>query len=357
MISLGRLTSPTVRRETRSYTSDRLDAAFYAASTGQALATAVGAVETSIGMLSRAMSLATVTPSNNLTRSITAPFLELVVRELLTMGSIVCDLEVDQRGLVLRPASAASVMRGDSDPASWVYVLTMTGPSSSSTRYRRRDEIAALVYGRNARQPWAGCPPWRSAQVSSDLIAGLEKQLAGESSSSSGYVLAVPDTGDHGQAADADGEDDPLTALRRDLAAARGRTLLAPSMSGGFGAGPGVSPHDEYQAKRFGIDPPEAVIELRRDVERTMLAAFGVPPAILDPKVAGTAMREGLRFFQSQTVTPLATLIAVQLSEALGEDITLTLPRPTDVATLSRAIHSLTQSGMSISDARAVVGL
>ena len=157
-------------------------------------------------------------------------------------------------------------------------------------------------------------------------------------------MLAVPDVGDKGQAADADGEDDPLvTALRRDLAAARGRTLLAPSMAAGFGGGPGVSPHDEYQAKRFGIDAPESTIELRRDVERSVLSCYGILPALFHPQAAGTALREAARTVHALSAVPVAELVAAQFSEALGEPVTLDLRRgrATDIATQARAVGSL----------------
>ena len=126
------------------------------------------------------------------------------------------------------------VVRGTNDPASWEYLLTMNGPATSTTRRRRRDEVAALVYGPSPASPWKGNAPWQSAPLSSQLMAGIERQLSGEASSSSGYVIPMPDTGDRGQAADADGEDDPLTTLRRDMAASRGKTLLVPSLAGGL---------------------------------------------------------------------------------------------------------------------------
>ena len=50
---------------------------------------------------------------------------------------------------------------------------------------------------------------------------------------------------------------------------------------------------------------------------------------------------------------PIAQLVAAQLSEALDESITLTLPRATDVATLSRAIGSLVYGKASRSVRRA----
>ena len=57
------------------------------------------------------------------------------------------------------------------------------------------------------------------------------------------------------------------------------------------------------------------------------------------------------------TIEPIAVIVADQLSEALGVDVKLTMPRAADVATLARAVQSLTGAGMPIAEARAVVGL
>ena len=53
----------------------------------------------------------------------------------------------------------------------------------------------------------------------------------------------------------------------------------------------------------------------------------------------------------------MAELVAAQLSEALDEAITLTLPRPTDTATLARAVGSLVTAGLDVAEAREIVGL
>ena len=262
MITLGLTPPPREDRAAdtdRTYTTDRVGALMASSAGPGAVATAVAAVEIAAGLWSRALALATVTPQTARTRAITPAILELAGRSLARRGQVVFDLEVDAGGaLALIPCAAATVLLGSPDPASWIYSLQCYGPSSTVTRYRPRDGVVHLQYGREATRPWQGRAPWQTAQLTGALLAGVERQLSGEAESASGYVLAVPDVGDKGQAVDADGEDDPLTALRRDLAAARGRTLLAPSMAAGFGGGPGVSPttSHEYLARRFGANPP-----------------------------------------------------------------------------------------------------
>ena len=98
------------------------------------------------------------------------------------------------------------------------------------TVYRGQSGVAHLQYAVDPARPWLGRPPWASASLSGTLLAGIERQLAGEAGSASGYILPTPDVGDRGQeGADADELEDPLTTLRRDLAAAGGKTMLAPT--------------------------------------------------------------------------------------------------------------------------------
>ena len=101
-------------------------------------------------------------------------------------------------------------------------------------------------------------------------------------------------------------------------------------------------PGKDYKPERFGFAPPETTVEARRDVERSILAACGVPPVLANHAAPGTSMREAWRQLTVGTVEPLATLIADQLSDALSVGVTLTMPRSADVATLARAVQSLT---------------
>ena len=68
-------------------------------------------------------------------------------------------------------------------------------------------------------------------------------------------------------------------------------------------------------------------------------------------------MREAGRQTHANSSVAIATLIASQLTEALSEEVTLTLPRSTDMATLARAVGSLVTSGVDVREAREIVGL
>ena len=348
-------------RDAGNFTERQLSAFETSASGTDAVATGVSAVETAAGFYGRDLALAEVTPRNSRTMSITPSWLMLAGRELARCGSFRCDIQVVRGNVVLVPASSAFAVQGTSDPSSWVWIITLFGPGDTITKYRTNDGVLNLTLGSSVTRPWEGCPPWKAATMSGGLLSGIERQLSGEAKSRSGYVLPVPDLGDRGQGEDADGETDPLTTLRRDLAAAEGRTMLAPSMSSGFGGGPGIAPStaNEYMARRFGANPPESLTELRRDVERSILGAYGILPSTLDPKSSGTALREARRQFHAGTVVPLAIIVETALSEALNEDVKLNMRKgkATDSATLARAIASLTSSGMDLESAIVAVGL
>lgn len=345
--------------ETRSYTSAVVNAVEAAAAgTGGGVVAATAAVEVSAGAWARALSLATVEPQTRRTAPLTPSLLAMVGRALCRSGQIVFDLEVTGGRLMMLPASAAHVTTGSGDRRSWAYTVTVDGPGDTRTSYRMRDGVAHLQYAVDPVRPWLGRAPWATAPLSAGLLAGIERQLSGEAGSASGYILPTPDVGERGQEGeDADEEDDPLTTLRRDLAAAAGRTVLAPTTAAGFGAGPGAAPSKDYKPERFGFAPPETAVEARRDVERSILAACGVPPVLANHAAPGTSMREAWRQFTVGTIEPLAVIISDQLSEALGVRVTLKMPRAADVATLARALQSLTGAGMSVDQAREVVGL
>ena len=80
---------------------------------------------------------------------------------------------------------------------------TINGPTGGRSYSRPRAAVCHLLYGQTSAASWRGVPPWASASLSGRLLAGVERQLAGEARlAASGYfLLSVPDTGDRGAAA------------------------------------------------------------------------------------------------------------------------------------------------------------
>ena len=344
------------------YTSLVTAALESAAAGGSSVAAATAAVETAAGFWGRALALATVTPVNRRTAALTPQFLEMAGRELARAGQLVCDIDTTGGVVRLHPAAQSYVTTGSVDPATWVYTITLTGASDTRVVYRRRDGLVHLMYGTAPGRNWIGRAPWMAAGLSGDLIAGIERQLAGEARSASGYVLPVPDVGDKGAADDTASEaDDPLTSIRRDLAAAGGKTVLAPTTASGWTAGAAAAPSSDWTARRFGLHPPPATVELRRDVGRDIIACYGLPSVLWDHAAPGGSLREAWRAALALSIQPLVELVTGELRRALDvPDLVLDMKRAraADVTMLSRAVSSLAGvEGVTFDQARELVGL
>ena len=124
--------------------------------------------------------------------------------------------------------------------------------------------------------------------------------------------------------------------------------MIAPTQQAGYGAGPGAVPAADYKSERFGPKPPESTIELRRDVERSILGTYGLAPVLLNHQAPGTSLREAWRQFYTLSAEPVAELVGAQVSEAIGVDVTLDMrrARAADVVMLSRAVGSLVTAGL-----------
>ena len=114
----------------------------------------------------------------------------------------------------------------------------------------------------------------------------------------------------------------------------------------------------DYQVKRFGAMPPDALVKLAELATSEVLAACGVNPALV-ADTQGTAMREAYRQFLFGLVAPLGKMFATELSEKLDDDITLdwTELRASDIAGRARAFGTFVQGGMDMDKAAAVSGV
>ena len=359
---------PFGRRETRSGYEGLITGAIEAAAAGgSGVAAATAAVESCAGLWGRTMALIEVTPRNRRTAALTPAFLEMAGRQLARVGELVCDIDTSGGMLRLHPSAQSYVTVGSVDPRTWIYTLNLTGASDTRVVYRRRDGVVHLMYGTAPGRSWVGRAPWQGAGLSGDLIAGIERQLAGESRSASGYVLPVPDRGDQGQTGAATDAPDPMVALGNKLAAAGGKLQLAETMMSGHGAGAGLAPSHDWTPRRFGINPPPGTVELRRDVSRDIIATYGISSVMFDHAAPGGSIREAWRAALALSIQPVVELVTGHLREALDvPDLALDIKkaRAADVVMLSRALGSLVNAkpdpavgGLTVDQARAIVGL
>ena len=315
--------------------------------TGSGLAPAsdtLGVVEAAIGLWSRSLSSATVEPVTPATRSLKSSLLADVGRALGSSGEYLALIEVDAVGVVLRQ-SCNWVVSGGIDPESWRYEMELAAPGGV---VQRRAQAAQVVHIRiNARSdsPWRGVSPLASNSNTLALAGWIERRLAQESRTSTGYVLTTPD----GQ-----GFDDETAEKLKGL---DGKLLALETSAQGWGGGATAAPaRKDYAPGRLGFDPPGSIATLRRDVRSDIFGAFGVSESAA--LGSGAAARESYRRFLATTIKPLSNIVESELSDKL--DVTLTLKFPellaADLSSRSRSYKQLTEAGMTPERAGEIVG-
>ena len=251
----------------------------------------------------------------------------------------------------LLPASSWDVT-GGANPQSWIYRVTLAGPSTLTTRNLPASGVLHFQYARSPIQPWRGLSPLARAKATGRIAANLELRMGEEVGGRSGSLLPVP--GDPG--------DSRFDGLKADLGNLRGNTAMVPSLTGGMEQGPGSGANrQDWKPVRFGADPPEALNDIRTATGRAILAACGVPVSLADPgNAAGQALREALRQFLHLSILPLAAGVAFELSAKLeipGLALSFRRLQAADIMSKSRAYGSLVKAEMDKARAEKFAGL
>ncbi len=333
--------------ERRSTFTDAQIAALIAGAEGSKIVqTATGSLETAAGMIGRAFQVAEVAGPPMLAAGLPPEVLGLIGRSLIRRGEALFRISVTDDGLSLLPASSWDV-RGGADPARWRYRVTVQGPDEMETwRDLPADAVVHLRYAFEPEAPWRGLSPLQVASLSRRLSAELAGALADEASGPRGAFLPVP----------IDGSDPTLAGMKTGIAKAKGDLLLTEAGDwdrAGGGAGSGA-----WTPRRFGAAPPEALVKLHEQVSREVLAACGIPPALVDVTAAAAA-REAFRQLLFGTVAPLGKAVAGELSRKLDAEIELGWSelRAADIVSRARGFQSMVQSGMEPAKAAALAGL
>ena len=357
-MSLRSRLAAMIAPEARSSYTDALVAALQMSATGggSAVPNQTGAMEIAAGLWQRAMQGADVEGGPDAIRRALAPHvLGTVGRELIRRGESVWLIEVAGGSLRLLPAASFDV-RGGADPETWVYELHLSGPSGQ--RSRKGIPAAAVLHFRwavDAARPWRGLGPMQAAVLAGRLNAETDAALGNESAGPHGNLLPVP------QAPNPDDPKDPMTLLRRDLGNLKGRATLVEQASSWEvkadrtgGSGPA-----DWRARRLGADPPEGLVELRRDAAAEVLAACGVPVELVTASGASAGEREAWRRFLHGSVQPVAALIREELRAKLDTGLSLSFAelRASDLAGRARAYKQLRDAEIPDAEARRICGL
>ena len=278
-----------------SLTDQVVTAILQSASSGAARpALATAALESCAALFAGALASCSISGPSSVTRAIDASWRASVASSLIRRGQTLFTIGADpSTGLSLTPAASWDV-HGGPRPASWIYRVQLAGPSGMSWQTHTAASVLHLRWQVDPARPWAGVSPLQRASDTGSLSGWLEKRLSEEVSGPTGAFLPIAKF-------DADGDDDlgdddaddPLAALRRDIGAACGQTLLVES-SMSLADSPASAPRRDFQVARFGANPPAGLVELRRDVALDVARACGVPGALVDQRVlAGKPCAKG----------------------------------------------------------------
>ena len=333
------------QEEDRSYT-DLLTQilANQAAGSVDANVLATSALESCCGLVGRAFASARVEGAD--VSALSSSCLMMVGRQLIRSGEIVMLISVEGGMISLAPASSHDVLGG---PENWNYTITVSGPSSQTT-YTSVDAASVLHfrYAADPATPWKGYGPLQVARLAGKLSAETVAALGDEASGPRGAFLPQPKPGD----------DSTLGPLAAQIKSARGGMVLVEGMQSGFGSGETV--RRDWESRRFGASPPDALVELARTASNEIYAACGLSPALFGERSDGTAQRESWRRALHGTIAPLGKIVEEELKYKLDAptlNISFDELYASDLMGRARAFQSMTQSGMDIAKAASLSGL
>ena len=301
----------------------------------------VAAVEFGIEVYARAFMAAKVEPRMPL---ISREYLASVARDLIVTGNHLSVIEAENGMLELRRAYSWDI-RGNYRPSSWVYNVSIPGPTRSKTAVYRPDSVIHIRLNPPANRPWEGTGSLANCPLTSNLLARIERALSDEMGGAIANLVYVP-------AAESTEHRD---AIGTALATARGAVVV---QQGGKQVYTQASQTaGNVQVNRIGANPPPANIDLRGQAESAILAAMGVPAGLYVPK-EGAVSREAYRQFIYGSVQPLGKLVAEELSRKLEEEVTLNFESvaAADVAARARAYHILKQAEMPEDQILEIIG-
>ena len=335
--------------ETRqSYTSGVLELLTNQAN-GTTTAAAAGrtaVAEGCIGLWARTLGTATVAPAGRLALAgVTPDWLAGIGRALATYGESLSLIDVGPAGVRLLRCSTWDIS-GDADPASYRYRCDAAGPSTTRSQLVGPEAVVHLVIGAEDTRPWRGRGPLQIASETGRLVGAVETAVADEAQTAHGFAVPTP----------AGLATDKATGLAGDIRDARGRHFLSETLRGG--RDPANAPAADWKPIRLGANPPQGLIELRRDTATCIKEAFGVPASILGDS-EGSASREALRAFIAITLGPVAAVVEAELRRKLDPEAALGLGALAagDVASRARAVGSLAKAGVELDDALRIAGI
>ena len=124
------------------------------------------------------------------------------------------------------------------------------------------ESILHFQYAVSPGQPWKGIGPLAVASLAGKLSANTIAALGDEASGPVGSFMPLPVT-----------VEAQLAQMKADIGVSRGKMLL---VEGGDLGTLSAQPQQEYTQRRFGANPPAALVQLLIEARHEVWAAVGI---------------------------------------------------------------------------------
>ncbi len=242
--------------------------------------------------------------------------LSTIARSMIDVGQSDWLINVGSTGgLILLPVTATAVVGGP-DPRTWIYTLTMPGPSQTVTLQRSGESILSFRLRVDSRSPWIGKPAIDSTGTG-QLLCQLESQMRDEAKVTPARLITGGQVA--GQAAD-------IT----DTIKAGGIVALIQA----------IASREDPAGIRAGTIKNEvsaSSVSLHERLSTLILGAMGVPSDLVLGSGSESGSRESFRRLASTTINNILTTIAREWQDKLGTALEWDLDRLRSSDDVSRA--------------------
>ena len=300
--------------------------------------------ELAAGMVGRALAAADIEPQGSHADAATKAWRERVGRDIVMKGESLSLIELRDGQVTLHPATSWVFEFGGRDPETWIVDAQIPTPTGQDSVRRPWSEFVSLLWAPDPARPWRGISPIESAATTANLLGASERSLSLEAAGPVGHLVPVPRT-DEQQIAD----------LREELSGINGTSVMVEST---ITQDARSNTSSEYMPRRLGANPPSASVTLRRDAERSLIAAIGIDVTLLTGG-AGNSRRESYRQFLHTTISPIGERLETELGmklEVPNLRISFQPLSASDAAGKARAVGSLVQAGWTPQEAAEAVG-
>lgn len=233
-----------------------------------------------------------------------------------------------------------------------VWTVREHSPSGKYTDMKIAGSELLHVIWHPDRTGCRGEPPWYGTL--GRAAANVEEQIIAESRMGTGHTMSMKSP--------AELDDEAVQETYEGLFeqyGGRGGFLPHVSQGGSYANPQGGS---QSFLMRFGPEYPAAAPQLTQTLCAQVVASCGVPPLLLSMNVGGSALRDAWRSFLASSAAAVADQLAAEATRLFDTPVQISVtPRrlatPTDLVTRSRAVKSLVDAGIDITEAKEIAGL